>query len=132
MGNFLKTQNVFSRGEISSDFYALNNNNAVAKLENIDVLQSGGLKRRKGLKKIAIVPYKSILVPFQISENEKYLLVIYRGSMDIYQNDVKIENVVSPWTENDLDKIQYVQRFNSIFFVHPDYQPRILTKDENG
>lgn len=132
MGNFLKTQNVFSRGEISSDFYALNNNNAVAKLENIDVLQSGGLKRRKGLKKIAIVPYKSILVPFQISENEKYLLVIYRGGMDIYQNDVKIENVVSPWGENDLDKIQYVQRFNSIFFVHPDYQPRILTKDENG
>ena len=59
MGDFLKTQNVFSHGEISSDFYALNDNNAVAKLENIDVLQSGGLKRRKGLKKIASVPYKS-------------------------------------------------------------------------
>lgn len=132
MGNFLKTQNVFSCGEISSDFYALNNNNGLSKLENMDVLQSGGLKRRKGLKQIGEIYYKAVLVNFQITENEKYLLVIYRGSMDIYQNDEKIANVLSPWRESNLNKLQYVQRFNSIFFVHPDYQPRILTKTTNG
>ena len=52
MGSFLKTQNAFSNGEVAPDFYAMNNVSGVSKLENVDVLQSGGLKRRPGLKKI--------------------------------------------------------------------------------
>jgi hypothetical protein len=38
MGNFLKTQNVFSCGEVSPNFYATDNIPALAKLENMDVL----------------------------------------------------------------------------------------------
>jgi len=49
MGDFLKTQNIFSSGEIAPEFYAVNNIHGVSALENMDVLQSGGLKRRAGL-----------------------------------------------------------------------------------
>lgn len=132
MGNFIKTQNVFSCGEISPEFYAINNAKGVAKLENIDVLQSGGLKRRKGLKHIGNISTDAILVPFPISESEKYLLVFHNLSMDIYCNDVKLDTKPAPWLKADLPKLQYAQRFNSIFFVHPDYQPRILTKTASG
>jgi len=132
MGNFLQTQNTFSCGEVAPDFYAINNNSGVSKLENMDVLQSGGLKRRAGLKKIASIIDNSILVPFIINENEKYLLVIYEQSIEIYQNDVKITTLVAPWHTADLNKIQYAQRFNTLFFVHPNYQPRTLVKNANG
>ncbi|MBR5904101.1 MAG: hypothetical protein IKZ49_01040 [Alphaproteobacteria bacterium] len=132
MGNFIKTQNVFSCGEISSEFYAINNSKGVSKLENMDVLQSGGICRRKGLKSIGNISTNAILVPFAISESEKYLLVFHNLSMDIYRNDVKIDTKPAPWTADDLPKLQYAQRFNSIFFVHPNYQPRILTKTANG
>ena len=132
MGNFLKTQNIFSDGEVSEEFYAINNIHGLSRLENMDVLQSGGLKRRPGLKKIGNISHDSILVPFQISETEKYLLVIYNRTIDVYSNDTKIETLVSPWLTADLSKLQYVQRFDSIYFVHPNYNPRILTKTSNG
>jgi hypothetical protein len=132
MGNFLKTQSIFSCGEVSPDFYAIDNSFGVSELENMDVLQSGGLKRRPGLKKIAQVSDNSILVPFIISEDEKYLLVIYEQSIDVYKNDTKITTLVAPWSDTDLPKLQYAQRFNTLFFVHPGYQPRILTKNTNS
>ena len=132
MGNFLKTQNVFSDGEIAPEFYSINNVHGVASLENVDVLQSGGLKRRRGLKKIKNTVNGAILVPFVINESEKYLLVIYDTSIDVYCNDTKVSSIISPWLASDLSKLQYAQRFNSIFFVHPNYIPKILTKTSSG
>ena len=132
MGNFLKTQNIFSFGEVSPDFYAINNNNGLTCLENMDVLQSGALKRRPGLKQIDEIPDDAIIVPFKISETEKYLLVIYGRIIDIYENDEKIESLFADWADLDLKQLQYAQRFNKIFFVHPDFKPQILTKDASG
>ena len=132
MGNFLKTQNAFSGGEISSEFYAIDNSKSVSRLENMDILQSGAIKRRAGLKSIAMVANNTILVPFQINETEKYLLAVYNTTIDVYQNDEKIASIVSPWQTADLPKLQYVQRFNEIFFVHPNYQPRIFAKNGNS
>ena len=132
MGNFLKTQYAFSNGEIAPEFYAINNASGVSKLENMDVMQSGGLKRRPGLKKIKNISNNSILVPFIISDSEKYLLVIYESSIDVFQNDEKITTLVAPWHAADLKKLQYAQRFNEIFFVHPNYKPKILSKTSSG
>lgn len=132
MGNFLKTQNSFACGEMSAEFYAINNQNGLSELENMDVLESGGLKRRPGLKKIGSAANGAILVPFAITENEKYLLVLSNLSIEIYSNDVKIATVNTPWHRTDLPKLQYAQRFNNIFFVHPDYQPRVFTKNANS
>lgn len=132
MGDFLKTQNVFSFGEVSPEFYAINDVHGLSVLENMDVLQSSGLKRRAGLQKISEIPDDAILVPFKISENEKYLLVLYGRIIDVYQNDVKIESLYANWTNLDLKKLQYAQRFNKIFFVHPDFSPQIFTKDASG
>lgn len=132
MGNFLKTQNIFSDGEVAKEFYAINNARGVSVLENMDVLPSGGLKRRPGLKKIRNVSNGAILIPFPISETEKYLLVIYERSIDVYSNDSKISTLVAPWHKEDLNKLQFAQRFNSLFFVHPNYNPQILTKTASG
>ncbi len=132
MGNFLKTQNSFSCGAVSPEFYATNNVNGLSELENIDVLESGGLKRRPGLKKISSASNGAIIVPFAITENEKYLLVISNLTIEIYSNDVKISTISAPWRRADLPKLQYAQRFNNIFLVHPDYQPRVLTKYTNS
>lgn len=132
MGNFINTQHAFSNGEVAPEFYAINNISGAAKLENVDVLRSGALKRRCGLKKIKNIPNNSILVPFAISESEKYLLVIYESSIDVFQNDVKISTLVAPWHDTDLDKLQYAQRFNEIYFVHPKYTPQILSKTSSG
>ncbi len=132
MGNFLKTQNTFSYGAVAPEFYAINNIHGLAHLENMDVLQSGALQRRYGLKNIDEIPSNAIIIPFQISESEKYLLIIYNRKIDIYANDEKISSVVVPWGSSDLKRIQYAQRFNKIFFVHPSFKPQIFVKDSSG
>ena len=132
MGNFLKTQYAFSNGEIAPEFYANDNAFGVSMLENMDVLQSGSIKRRPGLKKIKNISSNSILVPFVISESEKYLLVIHESSIDVFQNDVKIDTLLAPWRATELKNLQYAQRFNAIYFVHPNYNPQILSKTASG
>jgi len=59
-------------------------------------------------------------------------LVIYESSIDVYYNDTKVTTLVAPWHSADLSKLQYAQRFNTLFFVHPDYSPRLLTKNTSG
>lgn len=132
MGNFLKTQNAFGGGEISSEFYAQNNSDGLSKLENVDVLESGALKRRNGLNNLASVNDGTIIIPFPVSESEKYLLLISDQVVDVYSNDAKIATISAPWHKADLPKLQYAQRFNKMFFVHPSYAPRILTKTSSG
>ena len=132
MGNFLKTQNIFSNGEVAPEFYATNDIHGLSVLENMDVLQSGGLKRRAGLNQITEIPDNAVLVPFKISETEKYLLVMYGRRIDVYENDIKIDSVQASWVNIDLKRMQYAQRFNKIFFVHPDFKPQIFIKDANG
>ena len=132
MGNFIKTQYAFSSGEIAPEFYATDNVFGVSMLENMDVLQSGSLKRRAGLKKIKNISSNSILVPFVISESEKYLLVIHESSIDVFQNDVKIKTMLAPWHASELKNLQYAQRFNEIYFVHPNYCPQIFSKTISG
>lgn len=132
MGNFLSTQNVFSCGEVSPEFYATGKTHGLMKLENMDVLQSGGLKRRAGLKPITNISGEAILVPFVVNETEKYLVLVRNTAIDIYSNDVKIKSIPAPWAAADLKKLQYAQRFNKLFFVHPDYQPRVLTRIPNN
>lgn len=132
MGNFLSTQNVFSCGEVSPEFYATGKTHGLMKLENMDVLQSGGLKRRAGLKSIKNISGEAILVPFVVNETEKYLVLVRNTAIDIYSNDVKIKSIPAPWTAADLKKLQYAQRFNKLFFVHPDYQPKVLTRIPNN
>ena len=132
MGDFIKTQNSFSYGEISPEFYAVDNIDGLSELENMDVLESGGLRRRPGLKKLGSAYNGSIIVPFPITETEKYLVVISNLTMQIYSNDVKIATLIAPWHTDDLSKLQYAQRFNMLFFVHPDYSPRVLTKKDSG
>lgn len=132
MGNFLSTQNMFSCGEVSPEFYATNNVRGLAKLENMDVLQSGGLKRRPGLKPVKTISGESILIPFIVNDTEKYLVLVRDSAIDIYSNDVKIKSLPTPWGISDFKKIQYAQRFNKLFFVHPNYKPRVVTRTTNN
>lgn len=128
MGSFIKTQNSFANGEVAPEFFAKDSINGLSKLENMDVLSSGSLTNRKALKYIAEIASSAKLISFSVAENENYLLVLTDGYISIYYNDKKIQDLLSPWNESDLTKLQYAQRFNSIIFVHPDYQPRSLKK----
>jgi hypothetical protein len=131
MGNFIKTQTSFANGEVSPNFFANSDIHGLAYMENMDVIPGGGIARRAGLKSVATLQSQARLVSFSVSENENYILAITNNSMRIFANDQLVQDIVVPWAASDLHLLQYAQRFGTMIFVHPDYKPQTLLR-ENG
>lgn len=131
MVNFIKTQTSFANGEVSPNFYANSDIHGLSRMENMDVIPGGGLRRRPGLKKITKLSGNARLVPFSVSENENYILAIMNGMVRIFSGDSFVQDVFAPWSYADTNLLQYAQRFGTMIFVHPDYKPKILYRD-NG
>ncbi len=133
MVDFIKTQGNFARGEIAPEFFAHDDIAGLSKLENMDVLSGGGLTRRAGLINVADLSNVARIIPFSVGENENYVLAIGNQQITVFDNDgTRVQSLVAPWSYADVDKLQYAQRFGTIVFVHPDYQPRIISQKQNG
>jgi len=131
MVNFIKTQTSFANGEVSPNFYANPDVHGLAHMENMDVISGGGIARRSGLKKIAKLSGVARLIPYSVSESENYTLAIMNNTMRIFAGDTLAQDLTVPWSYADTDLLQYAQRFGTIIFVHPNYQPKVLSR-ENG
>lgn len=129
MGNFLQTQNSFSSGEISSDFFGREGINGLSRMLNIDVLSSGALTRRRGLMRITELSSEARLIAFSVAESDDYLIALRAGHLSVYRDGERVADMSAPWGADDIARLQYAQRFGTMIFVHPNYQPRILQKD---
>jgi len=134
MGKFIHTQNSFAHGEVSGEFFARSDlsvaSRGLSRLENMDVLASGGISRRMGTIRMFDAAADSVLVPFSVSNDENYMLVMSAGRIEIYQGDEQIQIVSAPWSAAELRAVQYAQRFGTMIFVHPNHRPRILRKSQ--
>ena len=133
MVDFIKTQNTFLNGEVSPEFFAHDNLSGLSKLENMDVLSGGGLARRCGLTKVTDLLKLAKILPFSVSDSEQYVVALAEERIWVIAPDGTLaQSIISPWSYDDVACVQYAQRFGTIIFVHPDYQPRILKKTSNG
>ncbi len=133
MVDFIKTQNTFFNGEVSPEFFAHDNLAGLSRLENMDVLAGGGLSRRRGLTKITDLLKVAKLLSFSVSDSEQYIIALADERLWVFAPDGTLaQSIISPWSYDDVACVQYAQRFGTIIFVHPDYQPRILRKTSNG
>ncbi len=131
MSDFIKTQTSFADGEISPEFYANDNINGLSRLVNMDVMSGAGLSRRNGLRYVDSLKGAARLMPFSVAENEEYVIALTNYRLYIYQNGVKIQDIITAWPYEAIDKIQCANRFGTMIFVHPDYKPYVIKK-ENG
>ena len=133
MVDFIKTQNTFLNGEVAPEFFAHDNLSGLARLENMDVLSGGGLTRRRGMTKMADLLKSAKLVPFSVSDSEQYIIALADERIWVFAPDGTLaQSIISPWSYDDVARVQYAQRFGTIIFVHPDYQPRVLKKTNDG
>ncbi len=132
MGKFIHNQNSFALGEVSPEFFARGDldvsSRGLSRMENMDVLASGAISRRNGTIRIAATKNGAILIPFSISDSENYMLAISDGQMKIYDGQNMVQALISPWGADALCNMQYAQRFDTMIFVHQDFQPRVLKK----
>ena len=130
MGEFIKTQNSFANGEVAPEFFARDDINGLSRLENMDVMAGGGLRRRCGLKTVKTLKRDGRLIAFSAAEGQDYILHLSGGHlvmMDARSADVMCD-VETPWPADAVPLVQYAQRFGTMIFVHPDYPPHVLSR----
>lgn len=129
MGDFIKTQSSFARGEVAPEFFTRDDIGGLSRLQNMDVLSGGGLSRRRGLTHVATLNAAARLIAFSVADGDDYMLALSNGHIWVYNHlGTCVQDILSPWPADALPRLQYAQRFGTMIFVHPDYQPYVLQK----
>lgn len=106
-------------------------------IKNFEVQMHGGLQKRSGTRFIASVKnsaHTTKLIPFVFSKTQAYVLEFGNDYFRIYKDEGKVTSggsvveIASPYGEEFLDELDYVQSADTLFLVHPNFAPRTLTR----
>ena len=99
------------------------------KLENFLPTPWGGIENRPGMLCIANIPAGKIkLIPFEYSVEYAYIIVASDKLFSIYRNDEFVAAVVTPYLEDELDKLNFTQSNDILFIAHPNHTPAMLKR----
>lgn len=132
----------FTTGELSPHFKGRvdleNYFNGAQTIENFVVRSQGGLVRRPGtkfIKEVKTSADKCVLIPFEFSNVETYVIEIGSLYFRVYSDGGIVESapdtpveVVTPWALADLAGLNYTQSNDFLYISHPDYQTRIIAR----
>jgi len=133
----LVNQNDFSHGELEPRMLSKSNldlyRKAAERLRNVIVLPTGGVQRRFGtlfLEDRGTATDEIMLAEFIYNEDTPYLLIFTDLSLTVYENDIAVATVVTPWSGSILanNELKFSQTENSMILVHPDYAPYELKR----
>lgn len=107
--------------------------NGVEKQENFISLPHGGAKSRGGFRFIQETKAsakKSRLIPFVFSESVAYAMEFGDLYFRVYKNQLPIGavDVVTTYTEAQLQELRYVQSADVIFLTHPGVRPKEIRR----
>ena len=142
MPTFPRSKTSFNGGELRPRLYSRDDTaqyaNGCKTLTNVDVLATGPVKRRNGsqfVKEVKTSSKKVRLVKFQFSATDVFVLEFGENYIRFYADKANVEDggspleITSPWTEGELQELQYVQFGSKLYIVHPDNQSRVLTRN---
>lgn len=127
-------QTSFASGEIMPEMYGRGDlavyDNGAKTLTNVNVLGTGGIRRRSGSKHIADVSGKSRLYGYHI-ESKSYMTVWGVRTVDIYDDTTKIARVATPFLSSDLDLLSFTVKNNDIWVCSGTHPIQKLVKSGN-
>lgn len=132
-------QTNFSAGELAPDLAMRQDTdqykNGAKSLLNKRVLIGGGVVRRPGSTYQATLTGPGILAEFIVNQTTQYVLVFNSGRMDAYLRNTTTGVLTAsgsltsmPWTGTIFKEMDWVQRGNTIFLVHPIMWPQVITR----
>lgn len=131
-GNITLAKTNFTAGELSLDMLGRGDlaayGNGAKRLRNVFIAPIGGVSRRPGLRHVDMARGKGRLIAFEFNTEQTYLLVLSHLRVDIYADGVAVAHVDTPWTEAQLQQINWTQTADTLLIVHPEVAPRKLTR----
>ena len=141
MANLRIMQPSFAAGELTPALHArvdLAKYNVGAKqLKNFFVHAHGGASNRQGTDYVATALGVTRLIPFQYNVEQAYMLEFSNLKMRVLKDGALVESggvpleVVSPYPTAALAELKFVQSADVMYFTHPDYAPRSLTRSSH-
>ncbi len=129
------TQTDFTAGELDPRLLGRTDlqsyQSGAARLRNVVVETTGGVRRRPGMAYVATAEGPGRLVSLEIGPDSAFLLVFSDFQVDVYRNGVLQATVATPWNEAQLAQIAWAQRRQSLLITHPEVPPRQLTRVTN-
>jgi hypothetical protein len=100
---------------------------------NYIVLPHGGLYRDSGTRFVtnSKTNQKVRFIDFQVSTEASYVIELTNLLARFYTNEGIVgapTEVVTPWAEADFAGLQWAQSADTMWIVHPDYPPYVLTR----
>jgi hypothetical protein len=129
------TQTNFTAGELDprllgrADLKSFEN--GAAKLRNIVVETTGGVRRRPGTVYVATARGEGRLVALETGPSQAYLLVFSDFKADVYRDGAWLAVVDTPWSQAHLAQIVWAQQDDSLLVVHPDIPPQRLRRESD-
>ena len=105
-----------------------------ARIENFEIIPTGGIKRRPGTKRMAQLSGNSRIIPFIVDKNFVYIFEFYPYGIDVWKllSNGSLQNIQTIITEYEstaeIREIQYAQNYDTIIFVHKSYKPIIMQR----
>jgi len=128
--NLLQTN--FTSGELDPQLLGRSDlrsqENGAAKLQNVFVETTGGVRRRSGMAYLATAAGRGRLATFEPSSGGTFLFVFSDLQLDIYEDGTLLSTLTTPWTENDVKQISWAQFADSVLVTHPDHAPQQILK----
>ncbi len=132
MTKILETKTNFTAGEVSSSILGRGDlrayENGALKLRNLFIAPTGGVSRRYGTFYLATLPSRARLVAFEFNSDQVYVLAVQHLRTDIFADGVFIATLSTPWTESQIDQINWTQSADTLLVVHPDVPPKRITR----
>ena len=107
-------------------------------VENMVVMPHGGITKRPGSAYIASAKDPNTacrLIPFEFSVEQAYIIEMghqylrfYKDGGQITDDDDDPYEIASPYDSDDISTIQFIQSADTMYFAHPSYKPRSLTR----
>ena len=99
-------------------------------VSNYHLLPYGTLQNRAGTYYISNYETDNMrLITFQYNINQSYVIALFDNKIKIVDNDtMQATELVSPYTNEHIDKIQYMQVADTMYLVHPEVPPQKLIR----
>ncbi len=125
-------QTNFTAGEISAHLlgrgelraYA----NGAARLRNVLIEPTGGVRRRPGLHHIDRLPGPARLIAFEFNTEQSYLLAVTDLALRVYRAGALVATVPVPWTAAQQGQLAWTQSADTLLVCHPEIEPRAITR----
>ena len=121
------------RARIDIDHYR----KGVERARNVLAVPHGGLSKRVGTEYVASTESGTKrLLKFEFSTDQTYLFVLEPLKLSIYRDGILETDIngtgndylVTPWTEAEIDNVDYVQSADTMILVHEDVEPIRITR----